>query len=125
MERKTFDALKLVPPTPPCGNCRKPDQIIEPYQFAASESDSENYVTKRTCLWLKGLPLLKTNDLEKPNNAKLFGTNKNGKAYCWEDAYTRDPKGRSKTFPGIAAAFAEQWGDYLIQENQRGVKNEI
>lgn len=104
---------------------RKPDQIIEPYQFAASESDSENYVTKRTCLWLKGLPLLKTNDLEKPNNAKLFGTNKNGKAYCWEDAYTRDPKGRSKTFPGIAAAFAEQWGDYLIQENQRGVKNEI
>ena len=31
---------------------RKPDQIIEPYQFAESEDDKENYVTKRTCLWL-------------------------------------------------------------------------
>ena len=30
---------------------RKPDQIIEPYQFAESEDDKENYVTKRTCLW--------------------------------------------------------------------------
>ena len=33
---------------------RKPDQIINPYQFAESEQDGENYVTKRTCLWLKG-----------------------------------------------------------------------
>ena len=37
---------------------RKPDQIIEPYFFAENETDTENYVTKRTCLWLKGLPLL-------------------------------------------------------------------
>lgn len=37
---------------------RKPDQIIEPYFFAESEEDTENYVTKRTCLWLKGLPIL-------------------------------------------------------------------
>lgn len=92
---------------------RKPDQIIEPYQFAESENDTENYVTKRTCLWLKGLPLLKTNSLEKPDNAKLFGTNKHGKAYCWNDKYTRDPAVRSKTFPGIAKAFAEQWGTYI------------
>ena len=94
---------------------RKPDQIIEPYNFAESESDTANYVTKRTCLWLKGLPLLKTNSLNKPDNAKLFGTYKNGKAGCWNDSHARDPKVRSKTFPGIAKAFAEQWGDYLIQ----------
>lgn len=37
---------------------RKPDQIIEPYFFAENETDTENYVTKRTCLWLKGLPIL-------------------------------------------------------------------
>ena len=51
---------------------RRPDQIIEPYQFAQSEDDKENYVTKKTCLWLKGLNLLKTNDLPRPDNAKLF-----------------------------------------------------
>lgn len=37
---------------------RKPDQTIDPYMFAENESDSENWVTKETCLWLKGLPLL-------------------------------------------------------------------
>nr|DAN82136.1 MAG TPA: DNA (cytosine-5)-methyltransferase 3A [Caudoviricetes sp.] len=52
---------------------RKPDQIIEPYQFAESEEDKENYVTKRTCLWLKGLKPLQGNSLDKPNNAELFG----------------------------------------------------
>ena len=40
---------------------RKPDQIIHPYMFADSVNDTENYVTKATCLWLKGLPKLKTN----------------------------------------------------------------
>lgn len=37
---------------------RKPDQIIHPYYFAESEKDKENYFTKRTYLWLKGLPKL-------------------------------------------------------------------
>ena len=53
---------------------RKPDQIIEPYQFAKSEEDKENYVTKRTCLWLKGLMPLRTNNLRP-----LVRT---GKCYC-------------------------------------------
>ena len=35
---------------------RKPDQIIHPYMFAESENDTEQYVTKATCLWLKQLP---------------------------------------------------------------------
>lgn len=90
---------------------RKPDQIIEPYQFAESEEDIENYVTKRTCLWLKGLNALKTNDLQKPDNAKLYGRYPNGKARCWEEMVKGDRATvRSKTFTGIAKAMAEQWG---------------
>ena len=90
---------------------RKPDQIIEPYQFAESEEDIENYVTKRTCLWLKGLKLLQGNNLDKPNNAERFGRHPNGKARCWEEMVKGDRATvRSKTFPGIARAMAEQWG---------------
>lgn len=91
---------------------RKPDQIIEPYQFAESEDDKENYVTKRTCLWLKGLNALKTNDLQKPDNAKLYGRHPSGKTRCWEEMVKGDRATvRSKTFLGIAKAMAEQWGE--------------
>ena len=91
---------------------RKPDQIIEPYQFAESEDDKENYVTKRTCLWLKGLKPLQGNSLDKPNNAELFGKHPNGKARCWEEMVKGDRATvRSKTFEGIAKAMAEQWGE--------------
>ena len=90
---------------------RKPDQIIEPYQFAKSEEDKENYVTKRTCLWLKGLNPLQGNSLDKPNNAERFGRHPNGKARCWEEVVKGDRTTvRSKTFTGIAKAMAEQWG---------------
>nr|DAY32312.1 MAG TPA: Cytosine specific methyltransferase [Caudoviricetes sp.] len=92
---------------------RRPDQIIEPYQFAESEDDKENYVTKRTCLWLKGLKPLRTNDLPKPDNAKMYGRWSNGKAGCWHEVQGQKSKStvRSKTFEGIAKAMAEQWGD--------------
>lgn len=63
------------------GAYRKPDQIIEPYQFATDKGDPD-YVTKRTCLWLKGLPKLKGNKLPRPNNAELYGKSPRGKAYC-------------------------------------------
>ena len=91
---------------------RKPDQIINPFMFAESENDTENYVTKSTCLWLKNLPILAGNDLPKPNNAEIFGVRPNGRAFTWEEKLCR--KGgaslaRSKTFPGIAQAMAEQW----------------
>lgn len=89
---------------------RKPDQIIHPYQFAESIDDTRNYVTKATCLWLKGLQPLMTNNLEKPDNKILFGARPSGKARTWEDAYSRDGGTRSKTLPGIAKAMAEQWG---------------
>lgn len=93
------------------GAFRKPDQIINPYQFAESVNDEENYHTKRTCLWLKGLPKLKTNDLPAPNLREKYGTYPSGKTPCWEDFITKkDGKERSKTFLGIAKAMAEQWG---------------
>lgn len=89
---------------------RAPDQIINPYDFAKSINDAENYVTKTTCLWLKGLKPLVTNGLPKPNNAEIWGRYSNGKAKCWTETSTRSAAMRSKTFPGIAKAMAEQWG---------------
>lgn len=74
--------------------------------------DAENYVTKRTCLWLKSLPALEpTFHGPKPDNAKIFGVMPSGKVRNWEDTFSRDGSVRSKTFPGIAEAMAEQWGD--------------
>lgn len=89
---------------------RKPNQIVHPYMFADGVDDKEQYVTKATCLWLKGLPTLATNGLPKPNNQALFGITPSGKARTWEDTYSRNAGVRSKTFPGIAKAMAEQWG---------------
>lgn len=89
---------------------RRPDQIIHPYMFADSVEDKNQYVTKATCLWLRGLPKLKTNNLPKPNNGEIYGYMPSGKARTWEDTYSRIGKVRSKTFPGIAKAMAEQWG---------------
>lgn len=90
---------------------RKPDQIIHPYMFAAGVDDSENYVTKATCLWLKGLPKLRTNDLPKPDLATMYGKYPSGKNKTWEDMQCGQRSTvRSKTFPCIAAAMAEQWG---------------
>lgn len=89
---------------------KKADQTIHPYMFAESENDAEQYVTKATCLWLVNLPILRGNSLPKPDNGKLFGKHRNGKNRTWEDTYSRNAKVRSKTFPGIAKAMAEQWG---------------
>ena len=84
---------------------RKPDQIIHPYMFG-------DPARKATCLWLKGLnPLVPTNIVE-PVIIKY----KNGKGTDnpWHmDTMSLPPaeraKARSKTFPGIAKAMAEQW----------------
>lgn len=82
---------------------RKPDQIIQPWQFGHPES-------KSTCLWLKNLPLLQpTNILEKPTkgyweNQTPSGQNKLGPS---KDRW----KERSKTYQGIADAIADQYGN--------------
>lgn len=86
---------------------RKPDQIINPYQFGSTEC-------KKTCLWLKGLPLLVPTyicPLEK-RTTNIWKAKFNGKQYSWNSQETK--KLRSKTFPGIAKAMAEQWGHRLI-----------
>lgn len=72
---------------------RKPDQIIQPWQFGHGE-------TKATCLWLKNLPKL------TPTNI-VEGREQN----VWKMPPSDDrAKLRSKTFPGIAHAMADQWG---------------
>jgi hypothetical protein len=90
---------------------RKPDQIIHPYFFG------DNF-KKRTCLWLKGLPNLEpTNMLPVPEPEYICqGELSKGKKIGWCEGIkgtTGGQKGRakarSKTFPGIAKAMAEQW----------------
>lgn len=72
---------------------RKPDQIIQPWQFGHGE-------TKATCLWLKGLSKLMPTEIVE----------------AWEPRIWKMPPGpdrarmRSKTYPGIARAMAYQWG---------------
>lgn len=79
----------------------KYNQIIQPYMFGHKE-------TKATCLWLRGLdPLAPTNDVKEETMA--LPANERGK--MWSLAPSEDRwKLRSKTYQGIAAAMAQQWG---------------
>lgn len=101
---------------------RKPDQIIQPWQFALSE---EEKTEKSTCLWLKGLPTLKSLCVEKPEIPykewfdEKAGRMKRQTLWCY-NTRCLGPKMRamaaSKTFPGIAKAMAEQWaGESLVR----------
>ena len=80
-------------------------QIIQPYEFGHPYS-------KRTCLWLKGLPPLEPTDIVEPVCSWVSGGSKraDGTPRSNIGAPFRDSKRRSKTFPGIARAMAEQWG---------------
>ena len=85
---------------------RKPNQIVNPFQFGDA-------FEKKTCLWIKGLSNLEpTNIVEVPPRTEF----KSGKtmASWYADAFKlpkeERAKLRSKTFPGIARAMAEQWG---------------
>lgn len=100
---------------------RKPDQILHPYYFAKNVNDTENYQLKRTCLWLKGLPMLKRfSNLPKPQ-PNYYNIDKHGKKknrYWCESMPAKGgqkerAKARSKTFPVVAKAMAEQWGGEL------------
>ena len=77
---------------------RKPDQIIQPWQFGHGE-------TKRTCLWLKGLPPLVPTNIVDGREQRI-----------WKMPPSADrAKERAKTFPGVARAMAEQWaGDIRV-----------
>ncbi len=77
---------------------RKPDQVIQPWQFGHGE-------VKATCLWLTNLPRLKPTDIVEGREARVHkmppGPNR------WRE--------RSRTLAGIAAAMAAQWGGYASQ----------
>ena len=93
---------------------RKPDQIVQPYMFG-------DKAQKSTCLWLKNLPLLKaTNIVDKGEFFEWIDskTGKKKKQPLWFYEALQKAKSpeerrtlRSKTFQGMAQAFAEQWGD--------------
>lgn len=72
---------------------RKPDQIIHPWQHGHGE-------TKSTCLWLKNLPLIRPTNIVEGREARIH------KMPPGPDRW----KNRSRTYEGIAKAFADQWG---------------
>lgn len=78
---------------------RKPDQIIQPWQFGHGE-------TKATCLWLKNLPKLVPTNIVEGREQRIW------KLPPGPDRW----KERSKTFPGIAKAMAQQWGQLTNDE---------
>lgn len=88
---------------------RKPDQIIQPYMFGDKFS-------KKTCLWLKGLPCLKPTNVVDEGERVLYSSGKSMPKW-YADAFRLPPaeraKVRSRTFPGIAKAMALQWGGIL------------
>ena len=80
---------------------RKPDQIIQPWQFGHGE-------TKKTCLWLKGIPLLVPTNIVDGREQRI-----------WKMPPSEDrAKNRAKTFPGIARAMAEQWAGVYTEGSQ-------
>ena len=85
---------------------RKPDQIIQPWQFGHPE-------TKKTCLWLKNLP-----PLEETNNVYEYmmtlPLKERSRIHWMGSGHSKE---RSKTFPGIARAMAEQWGELAIDNS--------
>ena len=89
---------------------RKPNQIINPWQFGDA-------FEKKTCLWLEGLSeLTQTNIVEIPPRKKFDSgkTMPSWYAEAWHLPKEERAKARSKTFPGIAKAMAEQWGGGVI-----------
>ena len=103
---------------------RKPDQIIQPWQFG-------HHASKKTCLWLKGLPHLEPTDIVDEGTFITTGKDnkrytewlawwkdENGKSISWSDP--RTAKIRSKTFPGIARAMAEQWAGPVNEAALKG-----
>ena len=85
---------------------RKPDQIIHPYYFG-------DPYEKKTCLWLKGLPKLVSTHIVDVPPRKHFDSGKTMSEWysnLWRLSKEERARMRSKTFPGIASAMAEQWG---------------
>ena len=86
-------------------------QVIQPYQFG-------HPFTKRTQLWLKGLPKLEPTNIVEPERTFCPSGSYSGKHNeMHKGIFTKDrARQRSKTFPGIAKAMAEQWGRYDFRQ---------
>ena len=85
---------------------RPPDQYIQPWQFG-------HPVTKKTGLWLKGLPLLQPTNIVDPEEQVVFSSGKKMSKWFYETSLlpqSERASARSITFQGIADAMAEQWG---------------
>jgi hypothetical protein len=84
---------------------RKADQIIQPYEFG-------HPARKATCLWLKGLPKLKPTEIVKPEIKQYKSKDGSIKSFSadYGSGNADSASRRSKTYPGIAKAMAEQWG---------------
>lgn len=90
---------------------KKPSQIIHPWEFG-------DPYEKPTCLWLKGLPPLKYTNIVSKGEYITFPSGRKMPKWYKEigDLPIRERgKLRSKTFPGIAKAIAEQWSEYLTK----------
>ena len=88
----------------------KPAQVIQPYMFGDPYS-------KKTCLWLKGLePLQPTNVLDEYHPFINGGGGRMERENYKGQTFANGSCGRSKTFPGIAKAMAEQWAGKAVEE---------
>jgi hypothetical protein len=88
---------------------KKPNQIVQPYMFG-------DEATKSTCLWLKNLPLLVPTKIVGKGDRTFFASGKSHPKWyadALKNAKTKEERQtlRSKTFEGMANAFAEQWGN--------------
>lgn len=81
---------------------RKPDQIINPWQFGEPFS-------KKTCLWLKNLPLLKPTNIVDKGKIQVCKSGRKIPEWYSNAKHSDRAQIRSKTFLGIAKAMAEQW----------------
>lgn len=97
---------------------KKPTQIIQPYQFGHPER-------KSTCLWIEGLPCLESTEIVKPDIIVHKSGRTDSRLHYETFKLPKEErrKARSKTFPGIAIAMAEQWSECMEMEaeyNSRG-----
>lgn len=115
MELVNSDIQYIAVENPKCimsSRFRKPDQIIHPWQYG-------HEAKKETCLWLKNLPNLSPNEIVGKGELTAPSARgyrmpawSHGTKIGWNTPEIK--KLRSKTFPGIAKAMADQWGDYLL-----------
>ena len=92
---------------------RRPDQIIQPYHFG-------DRATKTTCLWLRGLPPLLAMGVVAGRGERTYYASGKSHPKWYADASKLSAQDRmnvrSQTFPGIAAAMADQWGTLDLKE---------